>query len=160
MIVAWTGHRPDLFRECGRVQATVSDTLRALVHAGDIEQFLVGGQRGVDTWAAQAAIEAGAPFTLGLPCDVPEFTADWPPADRQLLEQHAALASAVHIADGYTARNRWLAASANLLIAVWTGRAGGGTAETVAFARELGTPIRDIRVAGAATAGPVTGRGI
>jgi hypothetical protein len=77
-----------------------------------------------------------------------------------VLEQHVVLARAVHIASSYSARNRWLAASADLLIAVWTGRAGGGTAETMAFARELGTPIREIRVAAALSAGPVTGRGI
>ena len=61
-------------------------------------------------------------------------------------------------AGGYSARNHVLAAEADLLVAVWTGRGGGGTAETLAFAHALGTPVHEVRLA--AAPGAATGRGI
>jgi hypothetical protein len=151
MFVAWTGHRPDLFREPLRAQAAVHETARTLVEGEPVAGFVLGGQRGVDTWAALAALRLGVPYTLILPLDVPDFAADWPADDRSLLELTVARASAVRIVgsggdarQAYSERNRLLATSADLLIAVWTRVKGGGTAETIDFARAAGTPIREV----------------
>ena len=158
MRLAWTGHRPDLFADVAGARRAVGTTARDLLLQERWRGFLVGGQRGVDTWAAQVAIDLGIPFSLFLPFDVAEFTVDWSGADRAQLEQHVSQAAEVRIAGGYSARNRLLALEGDVLVAVWTGRTGGGTAETLAFARELGTPVREVLLD--AAPGPVAGRGV
>ncbi|HEY3064047.1 MAG TPA: SLOG family protein [Chloroflexota bacterium] len=160
MIVAWTGHRPDLFEDVGIAHTAVMDAARDLLLHEPLERFLVGGQRGVDTWAAEAAIELGLQFTLILPFDVADFTVDWTATDRTRLLESVQRADQVRIAGGYRERNRALATEGDLLIAVWTGRLGGGTAETVGFARDFGTPVREVRLRAAPSTGPAAGRGI
>jgi hypothetical protein len=166
-IVAWTGHRPDIFRDPAAAREVVNTTAQSLVTHEQADHFLVGGQRGVDTWAAQAAIVLGLPFTLILPLEVAAFTSDWPAADRAALESVMALASALRIvgpasdpATAYTERNRLLATQADLLVAVWTQLGGGGTAETVALARAAGTPVREVVLPIAQIAHSPHGRGI
>lgn len=165
MIVGWTGHRPDLFHDPQAASQAVAAIAQELVDAGRVQRFLVGGQRGVDTWAAQAAVELGVPITLVLPLEVGEFTDGWPAEDRARLEEHMAVAERVRVVGGvpeqaYRERNRLLATSSDLLVAVWTGRQGGGTAETIDFARQLGTRVREIRLAPSPAAESAAGRGI
>jgi cytosine/adenosine deaminase-related metal-dependent hydrolase len=159
MIVAWTGHRPDLFLDPTAARRAVESTAHELARQG-AARFLVGGQRGVDTWAALAAIASAVPFRLVLPFDLDTFTQDWQVADRSLLIQTMASADDLHIAGGYSERNQVLARSAELLVAVWTRTQGGGTAETIDLARRAGTPIREIVLEPAAAAGSAHGRGI
>lgn len=150
MIVAWTGHRPDLFRNPASGRAAVEQLARDLVGTGSIQRFLVGGQRGVDTWAALAAHAQAVPFTLILPLEPDVFCQGWTPDDRRVLDQTLTWASQVQVVGGepraaYAERNRRLATSADLLIAVWTRTlGGGGTAQTIAFARQQGTPLREV----------------
>ena len=160
MIVGWTGHRPDLFRDPLAAAASVDAAARDLIACEQVDAFLVGGQRGVDTWAALAAMALGVPFTLILPVDVSQFTSGWTTHERALLEQTLAAARNVRVAGGYTERNRQIATGADLLIAVWTRVGHGGTAETVALARAAGTPVREILLDAAPTAGSAQGRGI
>ncbi|MCA1648012.1 MAG: putative molybdenum carrier protein [Chloroflexi bacterium] len=164
-IVAWTGHRPDLFHDPDAARAAVDATAQDLANRARAERFLVGGQRGVDTWAAQAAIALNVPFTLALPLAPAEFAAGWLPADREVLERLVLRAAEVHIVGGradaaYAERNRLLGARSDLLVAVWTRLAGGGTAETIAHARAAGTPVREIVLPLAQMAHPAHGRGI
>jgi hypothetical protein len=159
MRVAWTGHRPDLFQDPADARATVETVAREFAHQPET-RFLVGGQRGVDTWAALAAIALGVPFTLVLPVDVDAFSKDWQAEDRSVLQQALASAADVRVVGGYTARNRFLAQTAQLLVAVWTRTAGGGTAETLAQARAASTPIREIVLAPSPLAQSAHGRGI
>jgi hypothetical protein len=159
MIVAWTGHRPDLFRDPDVARARVESTARNLAEQG-ATRFLVGGQRGVDTWAAQAATALGIPFRLVLPFEVDTFTADWSVEDRGSLIATLAHAESVAVAGGYTERNAVLAQDADLLVAVWTRATGGGTAETIAQARRAGTEVHEILLEPSAAAGAATGRGI
>jgi hypothetical protein len=160
VIVGWTGHRPDLFRDPLAASARVDAAARNLVACEAVDAFLVGGQRGVDTWAALAAMALGVPFTLILPFEVGQFTLDWAPSDRTVLEETIARAAEVRVAGGYTERNRQIATGADLLVAVWTRIAHGGTAETVNLARAAGTPIREILLDAASAAGSAEGRGI
>jgi uncharacterized phage-like protein YoqJ len=160
MIVGWTGHRPDLFRDPLAAAASVDAAARDLIAREQVDAFLVGGQRGVDTWAALAAMALGVPFTLILPEDVSQFTSGWTTHERALLEQTLAAAAEVRVAAGYSERNRQIATGADLLIVVWTGVGHGGTAETVALARAAGTPVREILLDAAPTAGSAQGRGI
>ena len=158
-IVAWTGHRPDLFRDPAAARAAVDAIARELSEAGE-HRFLVGGQRGVDTWAAQAGIRYAVPFTLVLPFDRDEFTRGWQDADRRLLDETLCHADEVRIAGSYTERNRQLATGAELLVAVWTRTPGGGTAETIELARQAGTPLREVVLDPADTARSASGSGI
>ena len=160
MIAGWTGHRPDLFRDPLAARASVDAVAAELVTREGAERFLVGGQRGVDTWAALAAIGLGIPYTLILPLHPPAFAEGWSPADRELLEQAIARAADMRVASGYTERNRQLVSGADLLIAVWTGLGGGGTAETMALARAAGTPLREIVLEPVPTDDRLQGRGI
>jgi hypothetical protein len=160
MIIAWTGHRPDLFQDPAAARAVVESTAREYA-VFPRPRFLVGGQRGVDTWAALAAMASDIPFEVVLPFAVPAFTRDWVEAsDRWVLHETLAHAAAVRIAGGYTQRNQIVAQAAELLIVVWTQTAGGGTAETLALARAAGTPIREYVLAASATASSAKGRGI
>ena len=163
MIVGWTGHRPELFRDPTAAQASVEAAAReqvAGVAGVRAERFLVGGQRGVDTWAALAAIRLGVPFVLILPLEPAAFSEGWSPEDRSILDETLARAQQTRIAGGYAERNRLLAAGADLLNAVWTGLRGGGTAETIGLARAAGTPVREIRLERAPTADAYRGRGL
>src|SRR5712691_357605 len=126
-IVAFTGHRPDIFREPEAARDAVNTIAQNLVVHDKAEHFLVGGQRGVDTWATLAAINLGVPFTLILPLAVAQFTSDWLSADRALLDSVVTLATELRFvgwandrAAAYTERNRQLAEQADLLVAVWT----------------------------------------
>jgi hypothetical protein len=163
--IGWTGHRPDLFLDQAAARAAVDHTADDLFAARPA-RFLVGGQRGVDTWAAQAAHRLGVPFTLVLPLPVDAFAADWSAEDRQRLELSIAQAAELRVIGGpspsaaYTSRNRVLATAADLLVAVWTGRAGGGTAETLELARQAGTPVREVRLPAAPGAAEAHGRGL
>jgi uncharacterized phage-like protein YoqJ len=165
--VAWTGHRSDIFRHPDDARDMVHTTARNLVSQEKFEHFLVGGQRGVDTWAAQAAIAFGVPFTVMLPLEPLQFTSDWSAAERVTLDSVVARASDVRIvgashgaAAAYTERNRQLATQADLLIAIWTQLGGGGTAETIALARAAGTPVREVVLPIAQIAHSAHGRGI
>lgn len=158
MIVAWTGHRPDIFGDPAAAEAAVHAVARELQpHA---RYFLVGGQRGVDTWAAQAAQAVGVPFSVVLPLAPDAFTVDWSAADRDALAATLADAEEVEVVGTFSARNRRLATGADLLVAVWTGTQGGGTAETLAFARQAGTRVREVRLGPAPGAASAYGRGI
>ena len=161
MIVAWTGHRPDLFREPAAAESAVAGAAQALVSEWpNAVQFVVGGQRGVDTWAMQSAINYAIHFRVILPYHMSEFTSDWLQADRSLLMALVRRADAVKIAGGYTERNGALVTAADLLVAVWTGTRGGGTSETIDLARQVGTPVREILFEASPRASKAIGRGI
>ena len=157
--VGWTGHRPDIFLDPETAKRAVYVVASELAASGT-ERFLVGGQRGVDIWAAEAAIMYAVPVFVLLPCSVHEFTESWSEADRSLLLQILEQAAEVRVLAGYSARNHALAEQPELLVAVWTGIAGGGTAETIAFAQAAGTPIREILLDPSPTATKASGRGI
>jgi hypothetical protein len=159
MRVAWTGHRPDLFEDPANARAVVESIAHEVSEQPNV-RFLVGGQRGVDTWAALAATPLGVPFSVVLPFEVDAFTEDWEAEDRSVLQQTLAHADDVRVVGGYTARNQFLAQTAELLVAVWTRTPGGGTAETLAQARAAGTPIREIVLPASPTAASAHGRGI
>ena len=160
MRIGWTGHRADLFADPAVAQSRLSLVATELVHAG-AQSFVTGGQRGVDTWAALAARDLAVPFTLVLPFPKDEFTAeDWSDEEREVLENLLRTAAEVQIADGYADRNRRIATSVDLLVAVWTGTRGGGTAETLQFAREARTSVREVLLPPNPNAATARGRGI
>jgi DNA recombination-mediator protein A len=165
--VGFTGHRPELFADADRARAAVHDELSELhAEAPGSLTVIAGGQRGVDTWAALAAVALEIPFVLVLPAPVEELTRDWPIEDVRVLAdlRRAALREELIDAraacDAYMRRNARIAELAHVLIAVWTGVEGGGTAETLAFARQRNTSVREVRLPAAPDAASARGRGI
>jgi hypothetical protein len=155
--VAWTGHRPDLFADPAAVAREIERLAAGYqVRHGPGLVFHCGGQRGVDTWAASAAAAFGIALHLYLPLAIAAFTADWQADDRGVLERLWSYAAERTVVDpagtlgdaAYRERNRLLAAHGDVLVAMWTGQGGGGTAETIAFARALGRPVEEHRFPG------------
>jgi hypothetical protein len=155
--VAWTGHRPEFFADPAVVERRVRELAAGYLAAHeDGLAFHCGGQRGVDSWAAAAAEGLGIPLHLYLPLPLAAFTADWPPVDVARLEGFWALAVERVVVDpdgrlgaaAYSRRNRLLAERGEVLVAVWTGLGGGGTAETIAAARALGRRVEEHRFPG------------
>ncbi len=165
MRVAWTGHRPELFEDPVAARAAVEEAACDLVQDKAVARFVVGGQRGVDTWAAQSALRLGVSLTLILPLQPTDFASGWAGEDRQALETIVANAHEVRVVGGdphaaFRERNRLLVANADLLVAVWSGRSGGGTSETIAFARTNATPLREILLTPSAGASQARGHGL
>lgn len=156
MKVAWTGHRPEYFRDPAPVEREVERIAASLsAEFGRHLVFVTGGQRGVDTWAALAAQRLGLPLHLYLPLPAHLFTADWTnPQDVVVLMQTWDYASQKTVIDeagslphsaAYDRRNQALVDNADRLVAVWTGVEMGGTYYTVNYARARGKPISEFR---------------
>ena len=165
--VGWTGQRPDLFADPAAARAAVEALARE--HVAEIGAsglcFLVGGQRGVDTWAAAAGISLGVDVEVVLPLPPDVFAADWAEGDRAALRAVLTVARRVEVVDGhpdlaYAERNRRLAARGERLMAVWTGVGEGGTAETIRLARSMGTPVEERILPAAPGAEGASGRGL
>lgn len=167
--IGWTGHRPHYFRAPAEAAAAVQREAEELrrTFTGPLV-FLTGGQRGVDLWAAEAATQLGIPYHVYLPLPLPKFTADWGVADRAALERVWAAAAERRVLDergafgpaAYTLRNQAIAEECDLLVVVWTGRTGGGTYETLSFARALGKPIREVLLPAADVPSDPASRGL
>lgn len=164
--VAWSGHRPDLFADPVTAQHTVDATAAKLDRAHADLVFIVGGQRGVDTWAALAGHRLAIPIHLVLPLPPAQFAdSTWTSADREALDHLQAIATQLTILgadvkDPYRARNRLVVGLADILYAVWTGTAGGGTEQTIVFARDRAIPVQEIRLDASERASNARGRGI
>jgi hypothetical protein len=167
MIVGWTGHRPDVFEDSELARRRVFEEAQAVLQQWPDAEMLVGGQRGVDLWAAEAACRLGAPYRLVLPADVETFTADWMPEDRRALEAAVAAARAVDIVAchtgglplSYDRRNERVALGSDLVMAIWTGLRRGGTFYTVCAAQSFGRAVQSI-VLPAAGGNVLPGRGV
>lgn len=167
MIVAWTGHRPEIFHDPEAARLAVASATQRLVADASLAplSFLVGGQRGVDTWAALRALQQGISYAVVLPLESDVFAAGWDQGDRATLQRTLDHATHVSIVGGdsgraHTERNRSLVEGSGLLIAVWTRTMGGGTDETVCIARALGRRLEEVVLPAAPGAAQARGRGL
>jgi hypothetical protein len=149
MIVGWTGHRPELFRDATAARQLLEERAALLLGESAELEFVVGGQRGVDHWAAQFAVREAIPFALILPIAVPSFARSWLTDDLAVLEWLMSRAQSVEIVDqhahlgalAFDRRNELIAQRCNLLQVVWTGLRQGGTFYTVCAAQQRRVPI-------------------
>lgn len=156
MIVAFTGHRPDKLGGYGpsptqdRVRQAIRNTLTGpppLPQSIErrVTAAISGMALGVDQWAAEICVELGIPFTAAVPFVGQERR--WPEDSQrryQLLLQKAYNIVVVS-PGGYhpwkmQARNEWMVKNSDVLLAVWDG-SGGGTANCVRYAQEVGRAI-------------------
>lgn len=147
--IAFTGHRPqDLPR--GATYAAFAAALDLQISPLDTT-FICGGALGVDTWAAEYAISRGIPFILALPFQISDMTKFWPQQARATLALHWLRASQVHVVHpngydvrAYQERNAWMVDHADVVMAVWTGKTSGGTANCIAYAKRCSKPVYNL----------------
>ncbi|MPZ16222.1 MAG: hypothetical protein GEU73_17695 [Chloroflexi bacterium] len=167
MMIAWTGHRPDMFADPSAAQQAVISKSREFLGREQGAEFVCGGQRGVDHWAATAALESGILLHLVLPTDVEQFTAGWPEADQEMLHGLVVHTSTLQIvgtarvnrALAYDLRSELVVRRADRIVAVWTGLRQGGTFYTLCAAAVRGVPIASVLLPPAAAAA-LRGRGL
>ena len=149
LIVGWTGHRPELFRDPQQAQAALERRAAGLVRESVDLHFVMGGQRGVDLWAGRFASAEGIPFDLILPVSASVFVSGWPEEDRRLLDRLVSRAERTEVVDweaqqgplAFDRRNERVAARCERLEVVWTGLRSGGTFYTLCAAWERGIPV-------------------
>lgn len=159
MIVSVTGHRPERFATESERMGVRCALWAALSDLGP-DMLLTGGARGADLWAAQWCVryadEIGTPLTVVLP--FVGHTARWSDEDVKeydrtmkdgykcgVLSKIEFLGSSSRKSAAYFKRNRYLVDNCDLLVAVYDGKPGGGTAYTVDYARKVGREVRYVR---------------
>ena len=149
-IVGFTGHRQlDQPRE---IQGAVRAALESLRHEGPGEWIaLSSAAAGADMLFVGQALAAGLAWHVVLPLPPAEFRKDFSPEEWARVE--ALLPEAQHLRviaengsreDAYLDAGMEVVHECDVLLAVWDGqppRGKGGTADVVAYARELNKPI-------------------
>lgn len=150
MIYAATGHRPD---KLGGYDSLVDARLRNLALAFLREQedgvpamVISGMAQGWDMAWAEAALALGIPLIAAVPFDGQESR--WPePAQKRwrgILDQAnnvEVISYGEYAAWKMQVRNRWMVNRCDVLVALWNGAAGGGTANCVEYAQQQRKPI-------------------
>lgn len=147
----FTGHRPKSLpwgdreedRRCRDLKDRLRREIRRLYQEEGVVWFLSGMAQGVDTWAAEAVLEARRIWPdIVLECAIPYpgQAALW---DRKAQARYAAIVTQCdcqtvlcqHYAqDCFFLRNRYMVDASQFVVAVWNG-APGGTGYTVNYAR-------------------------
>lgn len=148
-VMAITGHRPE--------KLGTGDTLLMLKRGISLRMrdefvrlaprhIITGMARGVDQWAALVALELGIPFIAAVPFIGQE--AKWKRPERDAYHVLLKKASRVYIVsqgdysdEKMHRRNRFMVNGCDVLLAVWNGRAGGGTSNCVNYANKVDRPI-------------------
>ena len=148
VVVSFTGHRPPKIGGYSIPNPTweylvdsIAEKLEELKPVG----IITGMALGVDSIAAEIAIELGIPFIAAVPFKGQECK--WPKPSQE--KYHYLLSKAfevVYVSEpGYApwkmqTRNQWMVDNSSHLIAVWDGSAGG-TGNCVSYAQSKGTRI-------------------
>ncbi len=152
--IAFTGHRPkDL--PVGYGMSALSwqlDTFFRDQPDMDVTHFYVGGALGVDSWVAEWAIRNDIPFTLALPFQPGVMSLYWPDHAKDRLATHISKASNVQIIHdhpsydvrAYQLRNEFMVDNSSEVIAFWTGKPAGGTANCIRYALSKGRLVRNL----------------
>lgn len=149
----FTGHRPEKLQTAVRdVIADLEEEIDRVIERG-ITTFISGMSRGVDLWAAQIVAErkrrngnikliAAVPYVF--------FSSAWSGEWRELYRKMVMAADAVRCFGEdyspyiYQMRNRWMVDRSKIVIASFSGHAGG-TKNTVEYAMSRGVEVRFIR---------------
>lgn len=151
MIIGITGHRPQSIGgfKANPLQDRVKLAIHEFLKENKPELIITGMALGVDTWAAQSAIELGIPFEAAIPF-ADQFNR-WPEDSVKEYKRLLELAAKVTIVSpgGFSAekmhiRNMYIVQKCNLLLAVYNGQRSGGTFQAVEFAKSVNKPIHVI----------------
>lgn len=149
-VVGCTGHRR--LRDAAGVERVVRETLAGLRAEKGVEWLALSSvASGSDTLFARAALGLGMGWEAVLPLPPAEFRRDFSEAEWREVEMLLGEAEHVRVIsergqreDAYLDGGMETVNHCDLLLAVWDGepsRGRGGTAEIVAYARELGRPL-------------------
>lgn len=149
-VVGFSGHRQ--LKDLGGVERTIRGILTGLRTEGVVEWLALSSvAAGSDIAFARTALETGMGWEAVLPLPPAEFRQDF--TDVEWREVEAILGQAEHVRvigergrreDAYLDCGMETVNHCDLLLAVWDGepsRGRGGTAEIVAYARELKRPL-------------------
>lgn len=144
MIVAFTGHRPDVLGFWDPLHPVVLRVRKALRDGlcRNWPEYAISGMGlGVDQWAAETCVEMGIPFIAALPCDDMENV--WPLPSQQ---RHRALLmrakEVIVVSPGpykpwkMQRRNEWMVDHCTRLLSVFDGTPGG-TRNTLMYAADV-----------------------
>ena len=149
-VIGFTGHRQ--LRDRAAVERVLSEVLTGLRAEAGMEWLARSSiAEGADMLFARTALRLGLGWEAVLPLPPAEFRADFSPEIWREVESLLAEAEHVRVIGERTARDdAYLDCGmetvnhCDLLLTVWDGepsRGRGGTAEIVAYAREIGRPV-------------------
>lgn len=149
-VVGFTGHRQ--LRQPEAIERVLRETLEGLRRERGVEWLALSSlAEGADMIFARTALQLGLGWEAVLPMPPAEFRQDFTP--ERWREVEALLADAEHAGvigerhardDAYLDCGMETVNHCDVLLAVWNGepsRGRGGTAEIVAYAREIGRPV-------------------
>jgi uncharacterized phage-like protein YoqJ len=165
MIVSFTGHRPNkLDNDYDLVTPMVleiKDKMRKVLLAHKPEAVITGMALGIDTLAADIAIEENIPFIAAIPFKGQGL--NWPDKSRERYGRTLCKAIGIYVCDksmmcnAYyeyqelpfsqldswqvakycNQRNRWMVDESQALIGVYDGSLSGGTYNTIQYAKKV-----------------------
>jgi uncharacterized phage-like protein YoqJ len=155
--LAFTGMRPHKlpfgFDEsspaCLSLKIVIKDKLIELIEEENVRGFISGMAMGVDTICAEIVLELKERYNgVTLEAAVPhkEQSYLWPQRYRDRYRELLEKCDSVYLAceefgdDCMERRNRYMVDKCDLVLAVWSGRAGG-MGDTVKYAQEKNRPI-------------------
>lgn len=150
---AFTGHRPkDLPQGFGFTRFAITLDQWLGMTNREPSRFITGGALGIDTYAADFAINHNIPFTLILPFRPAIMANFWTEMSRDKLTRHIGLANDVQIVHdedsydvrAYQERNIQMVNRADEVIAFWTGKNFGGTKNCIDYALSVNKPVHNL----------------
>lgn len=159
MTCCFTGHRPGAFpwgedesdKRFHALMARIGTEVDGLIARG-VERFICGNALGVDTWAAEVVLakkvdHPGIKLEIAVPFEGHNADSERVRAVQERADVVRVISSAPDKMQAYDERNRYMVDHSDVVVAVFDEHAAtrGGTARTVAYAREQQKEIIQIR---------------
>lgn len=156
MKIAFTGHRPESFINVKEEKENFMRNLTIFCLSDKITElvieFIVGGCRGVDSWAAEFAIKNNLPFYLHLPFPFNIYTNKWYDEDKNFLKKQIDICKDVKLyskdynSKFYIIRDHGMVDDCDILISWFLkNKIRSGTAATINYANKIGKKVYYLR---------------
>lgn len=148
----FTGHRPEKLSIDEKTVKAALEIEIARAYADGYRTFISGMARGVDIWASEIVLafrnhHEGVHLICAIPH--PDFEKYW---SQDWKDRYSAIRRSADLErticpryspDAYQRRNEWMVDKSSLVIAVYTGGAGG-TRNTIRYAEASGVAVRSV----------------
>ena len=160
MKCCFTGHRPNKFpwksendSRCKKFKERLLQEIEDLIKQG-FDYFYCGMALGVDLYCAECLIALKDKYEFSIECAIPckGQTKYWSLKDKFRYKKVLDVASKITILSEHyfpyvmLNRNRYMVDNSELVLAVWDGKAQGGTYFTVNYAREKEVKVKIINI--------------